>query len=174
MRALVVVVLAAAAAGCAPSVRDVSLSGLNLADGATLASLQKKLPQDDRAALGTYALLHWPKSKFYCGEAIGGSRSLPTTIGEAIDQTLAYETALQVAQNRTQKRSESGGMKDRAAETELVTRIEQLVLERDMLYGRMGPAAATSPRGAEIKTRLAELRHQLDLRRAQAPARAGV
>ena len=160
MRALFIGVFSAAVAGCAPSARDLSLAGLDLANGATLALLQKQLPQNDRAALGTYALLHWPKSKFYCGEAIGGSRALAAAVGQAIDQTRAYEANLQLAQAKVQSGAvELGGQ---TADKQLVTRIEQLVYERDMLYAQMGPAGEASPRGAQIKAGLTELRGQLD------------
>lgn len=164
MRILILGALAATLAGCAPSVRETSLTGLDLADGEILSALQDSLPQDDRAALGTYALLHWPKSKFYCGKPIGGRGALAATIGEAIDQTRAYEIALATA--RAEART-GAAFSARQQETELVTRMEQLVFERDLLYGRMGPAADGTPRGAEIKKRLGEMRTELNALRAR-------
>ena len=95
MRALMIGVVAAAVAGCAPSTRDTPLADLDLADGVTLAALQGALPPNDRALLGTYALLHWPKSRFYCGQPIGGRGPEPSTVGEAIDRTRTYEDALE-------------------------------------------------------------------------------
>jgi hypothetical protein len=156
-------VVAAAVAGCAPATRDTPLANLDLADGVTLASLQGDLPPNDRALLGTYALLHWPKSRFYCGQPIGGRGPEPSTVGEAIDQTRAYEAALERTQARERVVQTSNIAREE--ETALITRIEQLVYERDMLYARMGPAAATTPRGEEIKKRLEALRADLDLLR---------
>lgn len=167
MRGLVMGLLAMALGACAPPVRDVALAGLDLADGKTLASLQQALPQDDRAALGTYALLHWPKSKFYCGQPIGGRAAPAATVGEAIDQTRAYEAALQLAQgNRQTAVALSAG----SAEKALITRMEQLVLERDMLRGRLGPEADATVQGKQLAQRLEEMRAELGrLRDAAAP-----
>lgn len=158
MRGVVLGLLAAALCSCAPSVQDVSLAGLDLADGETLAALQNALPQDDRAALGTYALLHWPKSKFYCGRPIGGRAAGADTVGEAIALTRAYETALELAQR---SEAATASVAKQTEERTLVTKMEQLVLERDMLFARAGPAASDIPRVTEIKHRLAQLRAEL-------------
>ena len=158
MRIIVMGVLTLALSGCAPSVRDVDLSGLDLADGKTLASLQDALPQDDRAALGTYALLHWPKSRFYCGEPIEGRSSIAATVGEAIAQTRAYERRLALARARTDA---PVAQTSRNEEIDLVNRMERLVLERDMLRSRMGPAAETAPEGITINRNLATIRTEL-------------
>lgn len=159
MRALMMGVLAAALGACAPAARDVSIIGLDLADGTTLASLQDALPVDDRAALGTYALLHWPKSKFYCGEPIGGRDTPAATVGEAIAQTKAYEAKLAAAQAQTRNSPTSPA---RAEEAALITRMEQIVFERDMLYARMGRAADTTPRGVEMTRQLDQMRTELE------------
>lgn len=159
MRAIAVCVVAASLAACAPSVRERTLAGLDLADGNTLATLQAALTPDDRAALGTYALLHWPKSKFYCGRPIGDRGVAAKTIGEAIDQTRAYEVALQRVQAAAQiaDAAEPG-----AAQRALVTRMEALVLERDRLRSRIGPVADESPRGVAISQQLALIRAELE------------
>lgn len=159
MRVFVSGVMAAALGACTPAVGDVTLAGLDLADGKTLAALQEALPPDDRAALGTYALLHWPKSKFFCGKPIGGSAATAQTVGEAIAQTKAYEAALALAQA---KAPTTATLTPRAEETALITRMEQFVFERDTLYARMGPQADATPRGAEIKRRIADLREEID------------
>jgi hypothetical protein len=158
MRVIAGAMLAALLAGCSTPPRDISIEGLNLADGTTLIALQNALPADDRAALGTYALLHWPKSKFYCGEPIGGRQALAATVGEAIDQTRAYEVKL--AREQANART-TAALSNKAEETMLINRMEQLVFERDMLYGRMGPAADASPDGRDIKQRLAIMRAEL-------------
>lgn len=157
MRAVLIGVVAAMLGGCAPAVRDRNLAGLDLADGETLAALQAALAPDDRGALGTYALLHWPKSKFYCGRPISGRGSMPTTIGEAIDQTRAYEARLAA---QTQERT-AVAMTAQMREKSLIDRMEQLVLERDKLYGQLGPAADRTPQGAAIKNRLESMRGEL-------------
>lgn len=136
MRAGIIAFLALATAGCAPGVQEVPLAGLDLADPATLARLQAELPLNDRAPFATYALLHWPKSKFYCGEPIGGTRPPAATIGEAIDQTRAYESALQSAQARASAADTSA---TREREKALIDRIDRLVFERDRLRGASDP-----------------------------------
>ena len=170
MRVIAAGMLAALLAGCSTPPRDISIEGLNLADGATLAALQDALPQDDRAALGTYALLHWPKSQFYCGQPIGGRPSLAATVGEAIEQTRAYETKLTLAQARTQAQARTNAaLSAKAEETVLISRMEQLVYERDILYGRLGPGADMSPAGLRIKQRLATMRAELTELREPTP-----
>lgn len=163
MRAVMIVILASSLGACAPGVRDIAIAELDLADGKTLAELQQALPPDDRAALGTYALLHWPRSKFYCGQPIGGQGGVAATVGEAIDQTRAYEASLALAEAATRT---NAALADRAEETGLITRIEQLVLERDMLFGQLGPAARSNPRMLQIENDLAALRRDLETLRS--------
>jgi sirohydrochlorin ferrochelatase len=164
MRVIVIGLLASVLSACAPAVRDIEIAKLDLADGRTLAQLQQKLPLDERAALGTYALLHWPQSKFYCGRPIGGQGSVATTVGEAIDQTRAYEASLALARASA---STNAALAIRSEETGLITRIEQLVLERDMLFAQAGPAAASTPRAADIKSEITALRLELEQLRAR-------
>lgn len=157
MRTILLGLGAAALAGCSPAARDVALAGLDLADPATLARLQADLPLDDRGVLATYALLHWPRSRFYCGEPIGGTRALPETIGEAIAQTRAYETALVAAKAR-----QGGGTALSPAlqrERAIVDRIDLLVLKRDMQRGAM--PAPPSSLSRDIERELAALRSEL-------------
>lgn len=166
MRTLTAGILAAALAGCAPSVSDTALAGLNLADGATLAALQAALPQDDRAALGTYALLHWPKSRFYCGKPVGGRSPEAATVGEAIALTRTYERELELARRAVVV---TPGMARQTKERALITRIDHLVLERDMLFARNGAPIADSPRAAQIAQQLDGLRAELDDLRQTSP-----
>lgn len=163
MRLIASAMLAAALNGCAPAVTDTPLADLDLADGKTLVALQNALPADDRAALGTYALLHWPRSRFYCGEPIGGSARVAKTVGEAIAVTRAYEKRLADLQTRE---SATAGVQRQTAERTLINRMDQLALDRDALYSMKGPAAASSARAAQIERDLSALRAQLeDLRR---------
>lgn len=159
MRAMIVGLLAMALAACAPAPRDVRLAGLDLGNPRTLAALQQNVPVDERAALATYALLHWPQSKFYCGEPIGGSQPLPQTVGEAIDQTRAYEAALETGKAREGTPVRSAAQ---ARDKTLVDRIDYLVLKRDML--RMSPGTPPDPAAPSlpaIERELATLRSEL-------------
>lgn len=158
MRYAVAGCLAALLAGCSTPPRDIAIAQLDLADGKTLASLQAALSPDDRAAIGTYALLHWPKSKFYCGEPIGGDRTVAATVGEAIEQTRAYEAKLALAQ-ATANQTAAASAQDQ--QKLLIDQMERLVLQRDMLFGKLGPNAQSSLEAHEIKTRLAILRSEL-------------
>jgi hypothetical protein len=167
MRVIMSGILAGVLGACAPAVRDMRIADLDLADGKTLAKLQQALPPDDRAALGTYALLHWPKSKFYCGKPIGGRAREAVTVGDAIAQSRAYEASVALAEASART---NAALAARSAETALVTQMEELVLERDMLFGRMGPSAASSARAVEIKAELAALRQELEQVRDRRPA----
>lgn len=163
MRIIAAGVLAAVLAGCSASPRDISIEGVNLADGATLAALQNAVPQDDRAALGTYALLHWPKSRFYCGKPIGGTNAEVTTVGEAIALTRAYEAALVRAQ---QRQEQTPAIALQTEERALITQIDELVLKRDRLRTDAVSRASGTTRVAEITRQLADLRVRLDTLRS--------
>lgn len=158
MRTVITVAFACMMAACTAPVRQTPIAGLDLADGRTLARLQQALPPDDRAALGTYALLHWPKSKFYCGKPIGGKGAVAATVGQAIDQTRSYEASLALADASART---NAALAARSEETSLITRMEQLVLERDMLFARFGARAGDTARAKEIDDELAVLRNQL-------------
>ncbi|WP_133365832.1 hypothetical protein [Qipengyuania sediminis] len=164
MRAIIAASLAALLWSCAGAPRDTALAGLDLADGRTLARLQAALPPDDRGALGTYALLHWPRSQFYCGDPIGGVTREAKTVGEAIDQTRAYEARL--AKASAPKAAPTRAEQLEKQEQVLTTRIDRLVLERDMLYARLGPAAASSSRKREIEQAISATRSKLEKLRA--------
>lgn len=160
MRAAFGGILAAALAGCAPSAYDKPLSGLDLGDPATLSSLQNALPLDDRGALGTYALLHWPKSKFYCGKPIGGrGDSEVATVREAIALTRTYEREWELARQNVAQTPAIARQRD---ERMLITRMDHLILERDKLFSEVGPRASATPRAEEIERKLAAVRAELD------------
>lgn len=159
MRAIVAVVLAAALVNCSAAVHDRPLATLDLGDAAVVASLQNRLPPDDRAAFATYALLHWPKSKFYCGKPIGGQTGQARTVGDAIAVTRAYESALASAQKVSPP---TPAMSRQRRERALVTQIDDLVRQRDDLYVRDGAQARNSAGAARIEERLAALRTALD------------
>ena len=158
MRRIVLGIAIASLTGCAASPVDTPIGNVDLADGKVLAALQAALPLDDRAAFGTYALLHWPKSKYYCGKPIGGRRAVARTVGEAIEQTRAYEAEFAAAQALTAKNAIAA---PNGEEQQLINRMERLVLERDMLFATLGPGADTSPKAREIRDQLATMRGQL-------------
>lgn len=171
MRILVIGILAAALTGCAQQVRDRPLAGIDFADPSTLAALQNALPLDERGALGTYALLHWPKSRYYCGKPPGRRGRVPITIGDAIDLTRAYEAELEFAQAATPiASSQSIGT---SREAMLIDRIEQLVLQRDRLYLRTGAAGDAAPQATQINDELNAIREELNRLRNSAAASRG-
>lgn len=146
---------AAAVAGCAPAPRDIAIAGLDLGNPAVLTRLQQQLPLDDRGTLGTYALLHWPQSKFFCGEPIGGQQPQARTVGEAIDQTRAYDLALA---NKQAPVATDRGAERRAQEAAVINRLEQALLERDMRKGS-GPTDRAAERNIEaLRAELTALR----------------
>lgn len=147
-------------AGCAAAPRDVALAGLDLNDPAVIARVGQGLPQNQRAALATFALLHWPESKAYCGRPVFKGAAQPSTIGEAIDKTLEFETAL--ARKRSEEKQAASAFEQRAHRKQgLVNEFEQMMIEREMLA-----SAALSP--AERSHRIRELDRQLaDNRKAR-------
>lgn len=165
MRAMLIALVAAAVGGCTPAPRDISLTGLNLADNKTLSAIQARLTADDRAALGTYALLHWPQSKFYCGEPIGGQASAAATIGEAIDQTRAYEEALERVQAKARM---TAALAKQSEERALIAKLERVIFERDRLFSRLGPAALSSAEGRALSARLETFQAELSALRGTA------
>lgn len=119
-------------AACASSPRDLELAGLDLSSPAVIARLTQGLDQKDRAAFATYALLHWPESKAYCGRPMFADGARPATVGEAIERTRAFESAL--ASKRAAERAPLPAFEQQAAyKKELVDEFDRLTLERDML-----------------------------------------
>lgn len=157
MRWIVGLAGAVALGGCAVSPREVALSGQNLNDPRTLASLTNDLPQDQRAAFATYALLHWPGSKSYCGQPVFGKDRLPATVGEAIDQTIGFERALE--QKRLAEKTPGSFFEQKAIEEKhLIDAFDQLTLDRDMLASKAMP-------GAEKARKMEAINEQMEANR---------
>ncbi len=168
MRRLVVLAGSLALAGCAAVPRDIALAGLDLNDPAVIARVSDGLPQAQRAAFATFALLHWPESKAYCGRPVFKGASQPKTVGEAVDKTMEFDTAL--ARKRVEEQQPASIFEQQALHQEqLVEEFEQLTLERDMLVSEEMPKAEKEQRVRDLNRMLAKNREARD-RIAAGPA----
>lgn len=161
MRCLLVLAGSLALAGCAAAPRDIALAGLDLSSPAVIAQVSEGLPQKQRAALATFALLHWPESKAYCGRPVFKGAGQPNTVGEAIDKTIEFETAL-MRKRIEEKMPPSIFEQQTQYRRQLIDEFDQLTLERDMLTSRAMPAAEKESRIQEINRKLAENRETRD------------
>lgn len=145
-------------ASCSAAPRDIALAGLDLGEPAVIAQISKDLPQRERAAFATYALLHWPESKAYCGRPMFKGADQPLTVGEAVDKTMHFETAL--ARKRIEEKKQAPSIFERQAQEKkrLVDEFDQLTLERDMLASAAIPASEKDRRTRELDRKLAENR----------------
>ena len=92
MRAHLALIALLAACGSAQNVRQIPIANLDLSNMKVVTDIQSQLPTAQRPALATYALLHWPGSKAFCGHRLSDkSGHEPSTVGEAIDLTLLRE-----------------------------------------------------------------------------------
>jgi len=155
---MLVLYAALALSGCASPPRERSLVGLDLADPAVIGELQDDLPTRERAALATYALLHWEGSKAYCGQPMFRGPQ-PATIGEAIDKTITFEDDL--AAKRAAEREPKSALELRVEkQRQLVDRFEELSLEITQLED-----SPTTQRQKSV--RLTELRKELTKNRRE-------
>lgn len=146
-----------ALAGCATPARDVALAGANLADPAVLARLGEGLSEKERGALATYALLHWPGSKSYCGRPVFRDGRQPATVGEAVAKTLEFEQAL--ADKRATEDSPTSQFEARAErDKQLADEMDWLTQERDMLATAQMPAAQLARETKAIEAKLDRVR----------------
>lgn len=145
-------------AGCWNTPRDLALAGLDLGSPAVIAQLSKDLPQKERAAFATYALLHWPESKAYCGRPMFSGGGRPATVGEAVDRTLEFESSL--ARKRAAEKEAPSVFEQRARHKQnLVDEFDRLTIERDKL--------TSEPRiSAESKQRIEALDKEMEANRA--------
>lgn len=157
MRRLLVLTGSLALAGCTAAPRDLALAGLDLSNPAVIARVSKDLPQKQRAALATFALLHWPESRAYCGRPMFKGADQPDTVGEAIDKTIEFETSL--ARKRVEEKRPPSIFEQQAQyQRELVHEFEELTLEREMLNSTDLPAEDKRSRLQELDRRLANNR----------------
>lgn len=147
--------------GCATAPRDVVLAGLDLNNPAVIARVSEGLTQQQRAALATFALLHWPESKAYCGRPVFKGASQPSTVGEAIDKTIEFETAL--ARKRLEE-TQVGSVFERQAQLkrELVDQFDLLTIEREMLASAALSSVERDRRERELARQLADNRQARD------------
>ncbi len=109
---------------CANDVKSIRLANVDLSDSSVVHKLGQGLRGAERAALSTYVFRHRVQSAGFCGKKLvdheGGG---PTTIGEAIDLTIARQDA--DARREAQK-------------PVWAQRWEELTRERDRLIDRQG------------------------------------
>jgi hypothetical protein len=153
--------MALALAGCAASRLDTPLAGLDLNDPAVVSGLQQGLSAQDRGTLAVYALLHWPGSRAFCGDALFGADGRPpVTLGDALRLTRERERAEAAAQvARSQPRS---------AGEKLLEARDRAISERDLLLARQQVALMqdktqkTETELKAIKTELQQVNARLE------------
>lgn len=140
-----------------PEPRDALLAGKDLTNARVISALSNGLNPEDRAAFATYALIHWPGARAFCGRPMF-SKAVPATVGDAIAETTAFEDALN-RKREEEKRPRSFFEQKAIDEKRLVDVFDQLTLDRDKLAGSDLPAD-------EMAKRLKELDRKLDENRA--------
>jgi hypothetical protein len=160
IRAIMAASTMAAIASCNASVGDMPLAGLDLNDAGVVGKIARQLPDRERTAFKTYALLHWPGSKTYCGRPIAASAHVASTVGEAVTQTLEFEADLAKTRQASQAEPASDADRLRERRMRLTDRIESLVLKRDALHVRLGAAAGTSREASLLEQEMQRLQAQ--------------
>ena len=144
---------------CGTPPRDVRLAGLDLGEPTVLAELKQGLAPDQRAALTSYAVFHWPGSKNYCGRPVFAQVVEPKTVGEAIDRTIAFEAALD--RKRTVEAQPASPATERAQQDrQLIDRFDDLTLRRDMILGRQGGQADRASELRKIEQQIEFVRQE--------------
>lgn len=122
-------------ASCATSPLDTPLTGLDLGDPETLARLQRGLEPTSSGALAIYALRHWPGSRSFCGERLTDPNgNPPSTVGEAISQTIARDRA-EAAAAAARARPLSPADRLMSERAELIDQRDALLARRDVALG---------------------------------------
>ena len=146
-------------AACGTPPRDVRLAGLDLSQPAVVADLKQGLAPQERAALISYAVFHWPGSKNYCGRPAFAQDVEPRTIGEAIDRTIAFEAALD--RKRTAEAQPASLASRRAQQDrQLIDRFDDLTLRRDMILDRQGGQADRASELRKIEQQIESVRQE--------------
>lgn len=158
--------IALSLAGCALSTpHDISLGNKNLNDPSVVAELSRGLTPEERGAFATYALVHWPFSKSYCGGPVFSER-LARTVGEAIAETQRFEADL--ARKRFLEKTPDIHEQRLIAEQKLADEFDRLTLERDMLAISPVSPSVRRDRAKEIEEKMAENRAALRALTAEA------
>lgn len=151
-----VIGIALVLAACATSPRNERIADLDLSDSQVLSRLGEHLSVRERGALATYALLHWPGSKAFCGQPVFRGPQ-PQTVGEAIEKTLEYESDL--AAKRAAESAPRSPIEQREwEERTLIDEFDQLTLDRDMLTTSDLPKAELTKKLKEIDRKMEENR----------------
>lgn len=144
-------------ATCSPDVRDRDLSTIDLADAVAVATIGRQLDSRDRTAFITYALVHWPGSKSYCGRAVAHKSRPAQTVGDAVATTLAFESQLAITPQAAARRLK---IPDQIEENRLlIDRYEALLLQKQML--------GNHPTGPDRKAKLARIASEMERVRLQ-------
>lgn len=153
MQASAVVAAMLFVASCAAAPRDVELAGLKLNDRQVLQTLGEGVSERERGALATYALLHWPGSKAFCGHPVFAKERQPATVGEAIDLTIAFERNLEAKRAAEQNSSEP--FEERVEEERrLVDEFDQLTFDRDRIETSVAGTREKSRRIRDLDDRI--------------------
>lgn len=166
---LLVVAAATIVSGCNQDVRSRPLATIDLSNLETVAAAGRKLPERERGALVTYALLHWPGSKSYCGSPIDQHQKAPSTVGEAIQVTFDFEKSLEATRQAALMKSpvELAAAQDQM----LIDRLEALTLDRQRLALGAGDSSPERRRAAAIDREIEAVKRQrqelTDRRQAQ-------
>ena len=146
-------------AGCSPDVRERPLVEVDLANSRAVAAIGRHLGVRERTAFTTYALVHWPGSKFYCGSPLRLSASPPRTVGEAIESTLRFEERL--AARRSEERDEkTRSVRLEKQDRKLIDRYEALLLKRQMLATAAETNVGDRAEIAAINDQMDRLQHE--------------
>jgi hypothetical protein len=141
-------------AACAQDVRDQPIAGLALNDMRVLEELGQTLTREERAALATYSIAHWPDAPGYCGEVLANKQGqTPQTIGEAITMTQAREA------ERAERLAAAALPKtpiDKllAEKHQLTGQQEQLYIQMELLESAHGAAAQDLPAWTAVRSEL--------------------
>ena len=154
--------LALALAGCATNRFETPLAGLDLSDPKTIAQLQNGLSKEDAGALGVYALLHWPGSRAFCGDAlVDANGRMPATLGEAIALTRVREQADAAARLARARPRPAGEIL--LEERDLAVRRRDSLLER-LNIAKMQPSSSQRQKELDlIESDLLDANSQLQL-----------
>jgi hypothetical protein len=153
-------------ATCGGDVRDRRLAEVDLSNMEFVHQLARELGPTEGAALITYAAIHDPASRHFCGRRLLDSRGQePKTIGGAVSLTLK-----QMAQNRAPERS-----KNRETPAGLLGKqLDEAIFERDMvtdhesfLLADHGAAAKHLPEWRSLEFRKVSLQRTLTSLRLQ-------
>ena len=159
-----VLLISLALAGCAKNQLDTPLAELDLADPSVIRELQSGLGERERAALATYALLHWPGSKAYCGQPLFRGPQ-PRTVSEAIEKTIGFQLALE--RKRAEETRPASSIEQRAR------RLRGLVVQFDEMEHQIAKTESSTLPKDEKRSQIATLRAAMDDNRRERAALEG-